>query len=1172
MNTPEPSDDRTEWDADATLFEGPSLEGLLPDLTPAELEDVREAVAGIGGRSSSTCPTRLESLGPYRDLEEIGRGGMGVVYRAIEPATGEPVAVKIPSPHLTGMPNARRRFILEAEVVGRLKHPGVVPHIKSGEDRGRWYIVSEFCDGPNLEAWLKHRNVPVPPREAARLIRILADAVEHAHGRNVLHRDIKPSNILLPGARPTSDAEDLSPRLTDFGLAKLIDAGLETVAGQGQAATRTGMLIGSPPYMAPEMASDGRSELDRRTDVYGLGAVLYELLTGRPPFRGENSTETLRMVLHDEPIPVRVLRPGAPKPLETIALQCLEKDPARRYAKAGELRDDLDRYLAGRRILARPLGKLERLRRWSHRRPRTALGLTASLALALLLIGGIAAWNLSLRRLVEELRESKDSLDLNEKMLQQTIAELRQERDRADRNTDAAETHYYGSQIQVAAKALQEGHLGRVQQILRDLIPEPGGTDRRGFAWRYLWRTARREAQELPGLDNGLDVGALSPDERWLAVANRSPVRCFGIYDLTRERFVWSLSGDPDLGVFAVAFSPDGKLVAFGLNGRDRTAAQDRIRIEVRDVGSGEFRGRMSMESSFCFRSLAFDDSGRVLAAACADAFHGIPGVAAIVRWTWGEGLDRAPDSVTPIRWLAASRDGLRHAAIDPEGRLAVYDAPSGAWIATLPDAPTGSLMHVDFGDDDRRLAVARTEPRDLTIFDVATGRRLHTYPDLPAPAVKVSLQPGGEGVLVIGEDREVRLLDHSRGVDVVIYGPTDAVGVRTSHLRYISDGSAFLAHRSEFTAPDHFELRSSVDGRLLGESPGRIAQATEGAWVVRSLDRQSLIYGIGRHVWRWDWERTLAPDDATMVQAHRDEVWGVAYSADGSIRATVANNDRDMESIKLWDARSGRFLRSWKGHDATVSDLAFSPDGAMLATTSLAVKDPIRLWEVPSGREIAVLDLPDDEPARAVAFDPSGRRIYVGGDWGTLFAWDVSRKRDAWTAFPPGEEPRGPKSKRRFHDLAVSPDGLRLASVDDSGRVRVRDAETGGMVAEYASGVQSFAVRYSPDGGSLAVADREGRILILEAESARLVRTINGDDIELRALAYSPDGRTLAAGGLGRVVRLWDPKTGDELLTLTGHEAQINAVTFSPDGDTLISADHSGVLRFWRARDDAPR
>ncbi|AMV38707.1 protein kinase domain-containing protein [Planctomyces sp. SH-PL62] len=1155
-----------------TLFEGETLSLFLRKLGKEGLDEVRRAVAGIGEfrRGGPSSPMQLSSLGPYKDLEEIGRGGMGVVFRAFDPVTARAVAVKIPSPEATAFPSVRRRFLRETEAVRSLDHPAIVPHLDSGEDGDHCYLVSEYCDGPDLEDWLKANRAPISPREAARIIRTLADAIEHAHEHNILHRDIKPSNVLLPGSRLDSGAESLSPRLTDFGLAKMLDAAIGEDPAGTQVATAAEMLLGSPPYMAPEQAR-GR-EADRRSDVYGLGAVLYELLTGRPPFRGESKTETLRMVVHDEPVRVRDLRPGAPRPLEIVALKCLEKNPDLRYATAADLRDDLDRFLNGRRILARPPGLIERGRRWSRRHPRAALSLAGSLMAILVVIVGFAAWNLSLQRITEELRRSRDQLERNGRLLKLANAELVQERDRADENAESARNHFYASQVRVAAEAFQDGQVGRSQQILQELRPGPGEADRRGFAWRYLWRLTRREARELPDSNTGVDIGRLSPDERWMAWVDQGSSYPFGIYDLTRERPAWTVRSGALTACTQIAFSPDGRRVAFGGAGKSGDDPRGAIGVEIRDVETGRIVTQAFTPPNRFVRSLAFLDSGRKLTAVVADVLHEIPNDAAILRWECREGRIEEPESSTPIAWIQATHDGVRHAAVTPEGRLGLYDASSQSWVATFPEAPVADLGAVQFSEDDRRLAVGRRKARDLAILDVASGRPLRVLPGLAAACLKVAFQPDGEGLLLLEENREVRLLDPSRGLDVLIHEPTSAPGVRTTHLRFIPDGSAFLVHRAEFMAADHLEIRSSDDGRLLGESPGRAAQAGEGTWLVRRTDGPSLIYGLGRHTWRWDLRRTLEPDPATALQAHRDEVWGVAYTADGKLRATIGNEERDPESIKLWDARSGRLLRAWKGHEATVSDLAFSPDGKLLATTSLAVQDPIRIWDVASGREIATLDLPGDERARAVAFDPTGRRIYFGGDRGTVFAWDVARKTNIWMDQPSQEELERGRISARLHDLAVSPDGRHLACADDQGRVRIRDVQTGNVLMEYVASVPSLALAYSPDGRFLAVSDREGRVHSLDAGSARLLRTIHGDDAEIRALVFSPDGRTLAAGGLGRVVRLWIPETGDELMTLEGHEAQINALAFSPDGDTLASADHSGVVRFWRTRPDAPR
>ncbi|MDG3003730.1 WD40 repeat domain-containing serine/threonine protein kinase [Paludisphaera mucosa] len=1121
---PEPPYDRDEGSATPTMVEGAPLGDWSHELGERDLAHIREILQRIdqeASRSIPTTPTTLAALGPYRDLVEIGRGGMGVVYRAVDPDTGEVVAVKTPSPGLMIIPAARRRFRCEAEVVSSLNHPGVVPHRGSFEDDGRCYIVSDYCDGPDLDAWLKARKAPIPPREAARIVRELADAIAHAHDRNVLHRDVKPSNVLLPGSRLISDAEELSPRLTDFGLAKLIDDGRSLV----EAATATGLLLGSPPYMAPEQASGRRKDIDRRTDVYGLGAVLYELLTARPPFRGENPAETIRMVQADDPIPVRVLRPGVPRALETIALQCLEKSPDRRYQTADDLRDDLDRFLAGRPILAKPIGTIERLQRWSRRRPKLSAVLASVLVGTLLVISVIVAMNHSLRR----------------------------ERDRADQST-------YASKVPLARRTLDAGQLGRAQLILRGLIPERGQTDRREFSWYFLQALAGSEARMLPGHALGLGNAALSPDQGRMASGNLG--RTLEVYDLQADRVVWSES-IPGLGLTArPAFSPDGRLLAFPLAAWDVSRAAASHRIEVRSADTGAILARRPVPGTREVLSVHFLDDDRLAVLLPTGGPEG-PSTAEVHYWSSRQGL---PEFAAPVEFAAhraTSPDGRLFAAVDAAGRLGIYDVTLRTWRPPFPEVAPWAALYVGFAEDGQRLAVARADQRDLMIFDVATGRPLRRLPGLASEILEVAFQPGGEAILVRDGSQEVRLIDPARGVDVQVFAPTEQPGVATSRMRFTPAGDAFLIHRSAYQGTDHIQVRSSLDGRILGESPGRY-KAHGGDWLIRRSDPPVLIYGLGRLAWRWDWSSTIDGRPAERFQAHADEIWKVAYSPSGSILATAANNDHDRHTIKLWEVPSNRPIRSWEDLDSTASDLAFAPDSSWIATTHFEKRRALRIRPTRGEGPPTYVELPDGEWGRAVDVDPAGLLVYVGGDRGTVLAWDVSRGATAWELHPPPDPP-GVKSRVRIHDLVVAPGGRRLAVVDDEGKVRIRDAATGELVASYQGPAPMFAAAYSPDGDTLAAADQEGAIHLLDARTLRPTRVITGDDCDLRALAFSPDGRTLAAGGVGRIVRLLDPFTGEELLALGGHEAQINSITFSPDGTTMVSGDHSGTIRFWR-------
>ena len=305
-----------------------------------------------------------------------------MVFLAEDSLLGRRVAVKVPRVEILTGSESWRRFLREVRAASRLDHPNLVPLLEAGAVGPVGYIVSGYVPGPSLEQWLASRREAAQPRWAASLVAALARAIDHVHGQGILHRDLKPANVLLhaPGlsldpADPSSWAAVPSqawiPRICDFGLAKLHEIEEEE--------TRSRVVCGSPPYMAPEQADSRRDEIGPATDVYGLGTILYELLAGRPPFGGKSNLETLRRVVADDPVPPRRRRPGIPRDLETICLKCLAKRPERRYAGAADLAEDLERFLDGKAIAARPTPAWERAGRWLGRSPeRWILALVVS--------------------------------------------------------------------------------------------------------------------------------------------------------------------------------------------------------------------------------------------------------------------------------------------------------------------------------------------------------------------------------------------------------------------------------------------------------------------------------------------------------------------------------------------------------------------------------------------------------------------------------------------------------------------------------------------------------------------------------------------------------------------------------------------------------------------------
>jgi serine/threonine protein kinase len=313
-------------------------------------------------------------LGRFEVRRELGRGGHGIVLLAYDPLLRREVALKVPRLEASLSPELRRRFLREARAAAGLNHPHLVPVHEAGESGPFCYIVSAYCRGETLAAWIRGRTSPVPVRGAAALVAALADAVHYMHDRGVLHRDIKPGNVLLEPAEPEAlEGLGVTPRLADFGLAKVTSASTQETA--------SGALLGTPAYMAPEQAAGRAREATPRSDVWALGVMLYELLTGRLPFLGEGHT-VLQRVLTNEPLGPRALRPGLDPTLGAMVLKCLEKQPERRYGSAAALRDDLGRWLRGEPTRVRPPGLLGKAWRGVRQHPRKAVGMVLLVCLA----------------------------------------------------------------------------------------------------------------------------------------------------------------------------------------------------------------------------------------------------------------------------------------------------------------------------------------------------------------------------------------------------------------------------------------------------------------------------------------------------------------------------------------------------------------------------------------------------------------------------------------------------------------------------------------------------------------------------------------------------------------------------------------------------------------------
>jgi WD40 repeat protein len=990
----------------------------------AQAEAAARRTLGLRDNRNVAAPgEKVRYFGDYELLGEIARGGMGVVYRARQVSLNRGVALKMILAGELATEAQMLRFRKEAEAAAQLDHANIVPIFEVGEHDGQHYFSMKLVEGVNLSqriAELQHDR-----RAAARLLMTVTRAAAYAHRRGIVHRDLKPSNILIDGQG--------QPHVTDFGLAKQLDS--------TEGPTHTGAVLGTPSYMAPEQAAGQVRQVGVAADIYALGAILYELLTGRPPFRGESPMDILLQVMSDDPVAPRLLDPGIPKDLETICLKCLEKQPKRRYPTAQALADDLGRFGAGEPIQARPVSRLERIVKWAKRRPAAAALIAVSALASVLLVTGLAVGIL----LIADKQSQTET----------ALGREKHAKDEVDKAYQSERQTSYLQRISLARAEWLANHVNRAEEILDECQPE----SLRDWEWHYLKRLCHAEQRTFRQAFHGFTA-----DGR---IALAGPNGTIRICDLATDQETATLLANGT----SLAFGPDGMRAVLdgGTEGvKILDARTSKVLRVLKDLRT---------DSATC---KALSPDGKRLA---------LGGGGHSVRvWDLDTGQQLFSSASSgpffPAWALAFRADSKLLASGGRDGSVRVWDPASGKQLHEFPGPfPDGWIKSVALSPDGRFVAAASNELLDqqsstwlgdVKVWDLSSKQLLHTLKGHRGEVIDVTFSPDGQRLASTSDDQSVRVWEVKTGREI-------------------------------------FTLRGADH------------------WAAYSPD--------GKHLATGNWDGTVKVWDALQGQGPRifgrhHSLWSqITFSPDGYRLAEVSNgwtNDRPRGGVKIWEVATARELRDLAADVGPVNDVAFSPDGLLVAAADADPKGKPRIviWNSHTGQE--VLAIPG--PWTGFAFSPDSRWLAAGGDTSLKDSTAEVRFFDTATGKAVFSLKGHPD---RVGSMAFSPDGRLLAT-------------SGGGAHDFEK------QRYLP--AEVKIWDLAGRQEIF---------SLKGHTGPISTVAFSPDGQRLATAGNERMVRMWDPATGRELWNVR-HAQRVNNVSFSRSGQRLAGGSADGSVKIW--------